>query len=347
VSGQSPDARVSRRPRPAILAADVGNSKTDLVLVDAAGAVLAALRGQTASHQAVGPRTAAHRLRALAAAAAESAGLPPDPPFAEMAVLCAAGADTRRDSARLRRGAERIGLGRTVLVRNDADAVLRAGSPAGWGVAVICGAGVNCLGVAPDGRAARLAALGAVTGDRGGGYDVGLAGLGAAVRGRDGRGPRTVLERTLPPLLGARRPVDLARAIDAGAIPEARLGELAPAVFAAAGAGDAVAREIIDGLADELARMALAAIRRLGLLRREVPVILAGGVFRTSDAAFHERLAGAILRTARRARIERLAVPPVSGAVLLGFDARSADPAGPRPFPGSDLGVRIAALLEA
>jgi N-acetylglucosamine kinase-like BadF-type ATPase len=346
VSGQSPDAG-ARRARPAILAADVGNSKTDLVLVDAAGEVLAAVRGQTASHQAAGARVAALRLRALAAAAAESAGLAPDPPFAEMAVLCAAGADTPRDSARLRRGAERMGLGRTVLVSNDADAVLRAGSPAGWGVAVICGAGVNCLGVAPDGRTARLAALGALTGDRGGGYDVGLSGLGAAVRGRDGRGPRTVLERTLPPLLGARRPVDLARAIDAGAVAEARLGELAPAVFAAARAGDGVARQIIDGLADELAVMAVAAMRRLGLLRREVPVILAGGIFRTSDPTFHQRLSGAILRTAPRARIERLAVPPVSGAVLLGFDAQAAGPARPTPRTGADLGALIAAILEA
>ena len=38
----------------AILAVDVGNRKTDLALVAADGSVLAAARGATASHQAVG-----------------------------------------------------------------------------------------------------------------------------------------------------------------------------------------------------------------------------------------------------------------------------------------------------
>src|SRR5262249_60382761 len=65
----------------------------------------------------------------------------------------------------------------TTLVANDTYAVLRAGlddEPAAgatrhWGVAVTCGTGINCVGVAPDGRTAGFLALGMSTGDWGGG----------------------------------------------------------------------------------------------------------------------------------------------------------------------------------
>ena len=123
---------------------------------------------------------------------------------------------------------------------------------------LICGAGVNAAGVAPDGRVVRLAALGNISGDAGGGRDLGMAALGAAVRARDGRGPRTIFERLVPQHFGFRRPEALTRAFYDGRIDEERLRELAPVVFAAARDGDAVARSILDAMADELATMATA-----------------------------------------------------------------------------------------
>ena len=78
-------------------------------------------------------------------------------------------------------------MGDHLGVGNDTLAVLRAGTERGWGVAVVCGAGINCVGVAPDGRSVRFPALGRITGDWGGGYDVGLEALYVAARGEDGR----------------------------------------------------------------------------------------------------------------------------------------------------------------
>ena len=97
---------------------------------------------------------------------------------------------------------EQRGWARRVHVGNDTFAVLRAGTERGWGVAVTCGAGINCVGVAPDGRHARFPALGAITGDWGGGYDLGLAAVSAAARSEDGRGPRTSLEHAVPAHFG-------------------------------------------------------------------------------------------------------------------------------------------------
>ena len=55
-----------------------------------------------------------------------------------------------------------------ISVHNDAFAALRAGAPEGWGIVVVCGAGVNAAGVGPDSRTARLAGIGDLSGDWGG-----------------------------------------------------------------------------------------------------------------------------------------------------------------------------------
>jgi N-acetylglucosamine kinase-like BadF-type ATPase len=106
--------------------------------------------------------------------------------------------------------------------------MLRAGTERGWGVAVVCGAGINCVGVGPDGRHVRFPALGSISGDWGGGFDVGLAALSAAARGEDGRGPRTELERVVPEHFRLESPSALAEAIHLGSIPLRRLVELPP-----------------------------------------------------------------------------------------------------------------------
>jgi N-acetylglucosamine kinase-like BadF-type ATPase len=241
-------------------------------------------------------------------------------PVAELGIFCLAGADTARDRAMLTAALERTGLTRRTTVLNDAMAGLRAGTDRGWGVIVICGSGVNCMGLAPDGHTAALRALGPISGDWGGGRDLGLAALAAAVRARDGRGPRTILERLVPQHFSLSRPVDLTEAIDAGGIDEDRLRELAPVVFAAAAGGDAPARRILDRLADELAVMAIAILRRLRLARTDVEVVLAGGIFRSNDAPFLDRLVARVQQVAPLARVVPMRSDPILGAALLGLD---------------------------
>jgi N-acetylglucosamine kinase-like BadF-type ATPase len=304
-----------------LLAADVGNSKTDLALLRADGTVLAAVRGPTASHQRVGLTAGGTALDELVVRARVAAGLDPTArPAADLAVVCAAGADFPDEERRLARLCERRGLAARALVRNDTHAALRAGTDAGWGVAVVCGAGINCLGVSPDGREARFAALGPISGDWGGGHALGMAALAAAVRARDGRGPRTALEQLVPARYGLRRPVDVTLAIYRGRLDEDRLLELAPDVFAGAGEGDDVARAIVERLADEVVAMVAAALRRLHLLRSRPSVVLAGGIFRADDVAFHARIRDGVTRHAPGARILRLDAPPVLGAALLALD---------------------------
>ena len=318
--------RHSASAGPLLLAADVGNSKSDLALLRADGTVLAAVRGPTTSHQRVGLVAGGATLDALVARARAAAGLDPAArPAADLAVVCAAGADFPDEERRLGRLYERRGIAARAVVRNDTHAALRAGSDAGWGVAVVCGAGINCLGVSPNGREVRYPALGPISGDWGGGHALGMAALAAAVRARDGRGPRTSLEQRVPARYGLRRPVDVTLAVYRGRLDEGRLLELAPDVFAAAGEGDAVARAIVERLADEIVAMAAAALRRLQLLRRDPPVVLAGGIFGADDRSFHDRIRDGVYLVAPGAGIVRLAAPPVLGAALLALDQLDRD----------------------
>jgi N-acetylglucosamine kinase-like BadF-type ATPase len=124
----------------------------------------------------------------------------------------------------------------------------------------------------------------------------------------------------VPRQFGFSRPIDLTRAIELGSVPEARLRELSPLVFQVARRGDAVARSIIDRLADELVAMAGAMIRRLNVTRRDPDVVLAGGVFNALDDDFETRIAAGVHAVAPRATIRRSDAPPVLGAALLGLD---------------------------
>lgn len=315
----------------AVIAVDVGNSKTDLALVTAAGVVAAALRGPTSSHQQVGPDQAIATLVAMLGRALLEAGLDPEArPVARLVAYSGAGVDFPSDVRLIARGLRRAGLAPDEVIVNDTECGLRAGTDRGWGVCVICGSGINCVGIAPDGRTARFDALGPVSGDWGGGGALGEAALAAAVRAEDGRGLATSLERSVPAWFGVARPRSLVSALYRRRVAWTRIRELAPLVFAAATGGDAVARGILDRQADEVVAWAVAAIRRLRLQRRDPDVVLAGGVFRADDPAFYARIQAGVTAVAPAARLVRLTAPPVVGSALLGLDRLAG---GPTPTP--------------
>lgn len=254
-------------------------------------------------------------------AAALDAGIDPSKtPFADLGIYCLAGADLPSDDRRLSRWLGIRGLTTTDVVRNDTFAVLRAGTERPWGIGVVCGYGTNCAGVGPDGRVTRFPAVGTISGDWGGGADLGRAAVWHAIRAEDGRGRKTLLASTVPAYFGMRRPRQVLEALYFGKLEEERVVELAPLVFEAAIAGDTVARELVDRQADELAVMATTAMRRLRMTKLDPDVVLGGGIFRNQDPAFFERVVAAVHLVAPRANVHVLTDPPVIGAALLGLD---------------------------
>ncbi len=304
----------------AVLAVDGGNSKTDLALVEADGSVLALVRGPLSSPHHLGVEGCLAVLDGLLERALRDAGLAtPDGRVAEVAALLMAGVDFPSEEETLREAVAERGWAPRVHVGNDTFAVLRAGTERGWGVAVTCGAGINCVGVAPDGRHARFPALGAITGDWGGGYDLGLAAVSAAARSEDGRGPRTSLERAVPAHFGLTTPSELAEAIHRGRIGQRRVIELAPLVLAEA-ADDAVAAEIVQRLAAEVVALARVALTRLDLAQEPVEVLLGGGVLQDVDGDLLAAIAAGLREEAPAAAVRPTASPAIVGAALLGLD---------------------------
>jgi N-acetylglucosamine kinase-like BadF-type ATPase len=315
---------------PLVLAIDGGNSKTDLALLRADGEVMALVRGPQSSPHHLGVDGCLSVLDELLAQAVTEAGLPnSDGPIAEVGKLYLAGVDFPSEEEEVQTAAANRRLAQRISVGNDTFAVLRAGTDSGWGVAIVCGAGINCVGVAPDGRQARFPALGWTTGDWGGGYDVGLAAVSAAARSEDGRGPKTTLEQAVPRHFGLETPTQLAEAFHHGEIRERRIIELAPVVVAEA-ARDATAAGILAQLAAEVVTMIRVALERLGLTDAPVEVALGGGLMQSQDHRLISAVASGLQDVAPQATVKVTSSPPVVGAALLGLDDLEAGPEAQR-----------------
>ncbi|MFI5701518.1 BadF/BadG/BcrA/BcrD ATPase family protein [Streptomyces sp. SID1034] len=312
-----------------VLAIDAGNSKTDVALIDADGTVLGAARGGGFRPPAVGVEAA---LRTLAATVEEArlASRAAGPLRVAHVSACLANADLPVEERELAAALEACGWGGSVRVYNDTFAILRAGLPSGAeprGVAVVCGAGINCVGMTPDGRTARFPAIGRISGDWGGGGGLAEEALFFAARAEDGRGTPTALAAALPAHFGLASMYELIEALHLGRLPFARRHELSPVLFEVAAAGDAVARSLVDRQAEEIVALATVALDRLDLLDVPTPVLLGGSVL----AARHPQLDDGVreLLAVRAPKAEPLVVTasPVLGAGLLGLDHLSA-PAG-------------------
>ncbi|MFJ7410124.1 N-acetylglucosamine kinase [Streptomyces sp. NPDC098077] len=310
-----------------VVAIDAGNSKTDVALIGEDGTVLSSARGGGFQPPAVGVEAA---IDVLAAALARAVAELPDTggAFGASAHVsaCLANADLPVEEAELTAALEARGWGSSVEVRNDTFAILRAGVDEPRGVAVVCGAGINCVGMTPDGRTARFPAIGRISGDWGGGSGLAEEALWFAARAEDGRGEPSELARALPGHFGLDSMYALIEALHRDAIPSARRHELTPVLFATAAGGDPVALALVERLAEEVVAMASVALGRLGLLAEEAPVLLGGSVLAARHPQLDDRITELLAARAPKAGVRVVSEPPVLGAALLGLDRTGATP---------------------
>ena len=243
-----------------------------------------------------------------------------DGPVTDLGQLLVAGLDLPSEVEDFHAAVGARGWSARTIVDNDTFAILRAGTEQGWGVAVVCGTGINCVGIAPDGRHARFPALGAITGDWGGGYDVGLAAVSAAARSEDGRGQKTALEHAVPAHFGLATP-DASwprRSTTAGS---RRSGSAScRASSSQKPRGDEVAAAIVQRLADEVVALARVALERLDLTTEPVEVLLGGGLLRPGNGTLEGAIETGLREVGHAITVRNTESPPIVGAALLGLD---------------------------
>jgi N-acetylglucosamine kinase-like BadF-type ATPase len=303
--------------RALFLAIDGGNSKTDVVLGTSAGEVLGFVRGPTSSPHVVGLDGAMKVLAALIAEVRERAGVAAG---IDLIAVYLAGADLPIEVDHLRDAVTAQGWAARSTVDNDCFALLRAGTSMPDAVAVVCGAGNNCVGRTADGRTARFLALGPISGDWGGGHDLAEHALRYAARGEDGRGAPTALTEAVARHFGRPTVESVSIALHLGELPMSAVPTLAPVLFEVAAAGDLVAGGLIRRQVEEILAQHRVAAGRLGLLDAPHALVLGGGVLRARHPQLHDQVVAGARDQAPRVQISVVTTAPVVGAALLALD---------------------------
>ena len=268
-----------------LIGVDGGGTKTQAVVADLQGAVLARGLGGPSNPKRVGFEKACEAI-----AAAVDGALGPvlsnkttERPLwrsGRVAAACfgLAGIDSPEDEAPLLAWARAQGFASTVSVVNDTELILAAGTPDGWGVAAISGTGSNCIARSPKGQTLRVGGWGPSLGDEGSGYTIGLQALRAATQAADGRGSAKPILQMVLRHYKLREANDLVTYIYRPEVTHADIASLVDPLMDLVGAGDAEAGRIVEQAAKDLAHHINTAIKRLGV--SQPPLALTGGVLR-------------------------------------------------------------------
>jgi N-acetylglucosamine kinase-like BadF-type ATPase len=310
-----------------LIGVDGGGTKTVAWLVrlsvDGGEVVLGKGQAGPGNPRAVGFEVAQTNIEAAIAAAFAEARLPRT--AARAACLGLAGAGRTSEQEQIQTWAVSRGIAEQVDVVADIEPVLAAASPENIGVALVCGTGSLVWGRNRAGETARCGGWGYLLGDEGSAYAIALAGLRAAVRAADGRGPATSMLSRLQERLAAATAADLIDRVYQADMTRERIAQLAEVVFEAA-PGDEVARQLIEAGAAELRAAVGVVARRLNFAPGEYPLALAGSVLLRQDD-YRNLVCSKLLETGTCPNVA-IAVPdPVSGAVVLarraaGYPAR-------------------------
>jgi N-acetylglucosamine kinase-like BadF-type ATPase len=262
----------------------------------------------------------------LVAAALRAAEMPPSVPIARAEVYLS-GLDLPEEVDAAEKAVAAAGWAQSHRLDNDTFALLRAGTDSPDAIAVVCGAGINCVGRAADGGTARFPALGPLSGDWGGGLHLASMAMWHAARAEDGRGPATALAPAVAAHFGQTRVADVITGLHLGSLSQDRMIGLSEVLFAVAGDGDGVARRVVARQATEIVALVTVAADRLGLSGEPYAVVLGGGVLRARHRLLEDAVAAGVKAHSSRARLTVLAQPPVVGAGLFALDALGATPA--------------------
>ena len=300
-----------------VLGVDGGNTKTIALVARLDGTIVGAGRGGCGD--IYGARSATGALTAVEGAIDAALGAP-GISRAALRVGCfsMAGADWPEDFAFLHAAFLQRGLGRQVIVVNDAIGALRAGSPDGTGVVVVCGTGAAIGARAADGRLWHSS----FWQEPQGGRELGFKTLRAVYRAELGIDPPTMLTARVLAFFGQPSVEALLHRFTAReGTPPGEVSGLARVLLDTAQEGDATARRIVRCHGAALGDYALAAARRVGIEATPFTLVLAGGVLRHPSRLLRNAIVARVRRTAPGVRPVMSRYEPAVGALFLALEA--------------------------
>jgi N-acetylglucosamine kinase-like BadF-type ATPase len=263
-------------PRTALLLGiDGGASKTIAILANTDGIILGRAQVGGSNKQVSGVEATLNTLSQAVDRAFELANLPIQPVVA--ACLGLSGVDRAEDHALIQGWANHRQLAHSLRVVNDAQLVVAAGTPHGYGVGLICGTGSIAIGRASDGRTGRAGGWGYLLGDEGSGYDIALKALRYAAQSADGRGQGTLLLNAILELWRVQNPFDLIPFVYHRDDPRAILADLPPLISRLADQGDPTCVAILSEAGRELAAAVLAVADQIDI-HGPIPLAISGSV---------------------------------------------------------------------
>jgi N-acetylglucosamine kinase-like BadF-type ATPase len=302
---------------PVVVAVDGGGTKTDVVALNPDGAIVGRVRGRGSNPQVIGLSTSVALIDRLVREACGGASV-------AAAGLYLSGLDLPRELDAMGAAVKDLDWAANAVIDNDLFALLRTGTAEPDAVAVICGTGINAVGVRADGARVRFPALGQISGDWGGGSGIGNEALWHVARANDGRGPQTALTPAVLESLQVASVNALIEQLHFGERSYEQLNALAPVVFAL-GDSDEIAAGLVDRQAAEIVTLAVTCLRRLDLLDRPVPVVLGGGILAAAYPRLMAGITAGLAAEAGSARVVAVPSPPVVGAALLTLARVQAD----------------------
>lgn len=298
------------------LGVDGGGSKTYALIVNQMGQIVGRGSGGNGNHQ-INYQQARDSIRVAAFKAMEQAGLKhEDLTFAFFGL---AGADRETDFKILNPMIRELGFSRFEIAC-DTMIGLRAGTTKPYGVSVICGTGTNCAGKNSSGDFFQCGGFEYMYGDFGGGGSLNVEVFRSVIRAAEGREKATLMTALL---LKALNYATVEAMFNDYLDHDKRVPlEVAKILFEAAGQGDEVALAIVRKQGEELGKSAVAVIRRLRMERESFDIVLAGSILtRGDDGVINQMIAQAVSEVAPHAKVIKLTVEPVVGAIWLAIEA--------------------------
>jgi N-acetylglucosamine kinase-like BadF-type ATPase len=294
------------------LGLDGGGTKTDCILVDGEGTILAQATAGPSNPLRAGYAKAWFALSDAADVVLERQHLK----ASDIHGICAGIGGAGRESVahRISTFLERSFPSAAVSITTDLNITLQAAVGDHQGIILVVGTGSGAYGRDAKGQTARAGGRGPWFSDEGSGFDIGRRAMAAVVRAEERRGPQTALSQRILKWLGCN---DWTRVLDwVIKNPDDVFPRVFPLVAELGDKGDAVACEILSAASESLSGLAASVMQQLHMKDHEFSIAKAGGATGRSkffDAAIDDGLR----RIAPHAKITGLKMKPAEAAASL------------------------------